>query len=69
MNVKDLYDKDFFEWTRCNAALLRARRFEEADIEHLAEEVEDMGKRDRRELTSRLEVLLTHLLKDSRIIQ
>ena len=63
LTARELYDRDFFEWTQCNAALLRARRFDEADIEHLAEEVEDMGRRDRRELTSRLEVLITHLLK------
>lgn len=45
------------------AGLLRAGRFSELDVEHLAEEVEDMGKRDRRELESRLQVLLVHLLK------
>ncbi len=54
MIAKELYDRDFLEWTRCNAALLRARRFEEADIEHLAEEIEDMGKSQQRELESRL---------------
>jgi hypothetical protein len=63
MTAKELYDRDFFEWTRCNAALLRAGRFTDADVEHIAEEIEDMGKRDRRELGSRLEVLITHLLK------
>jgi hypothetical protein len=63
MGARDLYETDFFEWTRCNAALLRAGRFDQADIEHVAEEIEDMGKRERRELDSRLEVLLRHLLK------
>jgi len=58
-----LYDEDFFEWTRRNAELLRAGRFEHADIEHIAEEIEDMGKRDLHELNSRVRVLLTHLLK------
>src|SRR5258708_37402713 len=58
-----LYDRDFFEWTQCNAALLRSGRFDQADIEHIAEEIEDMGKREYRELGSRLEVLLQHLLK------
>lgn len=61
--AKDLYDRDFFEWTRCNAALLRTGRFQEADIQHIAEEIEDLGKRDRRELFNRLKVLLVHLLK------
>jgi len=32
MNARDLYERDFFEWTRCNAALLRAGRFHEADL-------------------------------------
>lgn len=58
-----LYDKDFFEWTRRNAELLRAGRFEHADIRHIAEEIEDMGKRDLHELNSRVRVLLGHLLK------
>jgi hypothetical protein len=63
MTAKELYDLDFFEWTARNAELLREGRFAEADIEHIAEELEDMGKRDRRELESRLELLLEHLLK------
>lgn len=63
MTAKELYDRDFLEWTRCNAALLRAGRFLEADIEHIAEEVEDMGRSQQHELRSRLRVLLVHLLK------
>jgi hypothetical protein len=63
MTAMQLYDRDFFEWTQCNAALLRAGRFDVADIEHIAEEIEDIGKRERRELESRLEVLLQHILK------
>lgn len=63
MTAVPLYDRDFFKWTRCNAALLRAGRFDQADIEHIAEEIEDMGKSERRGLESRLEVLLPHLLK------
>jgi hypothetical protein len=63
MTAKDLYDRDFVEWTRCNAALLRAGRLEAIDAEHLAEEIEDMGAGQERELRSRLRVVLTHLLK------
>jgi hypothetical protein len=63
MKAAQLYERDFFEWTQCNAALLRAGRFDQADIEHIAEEIQDMGLRDRRELESRLQVLLQHLLK------
>jgi hypothetical protein len=57
------YDVDFLAWTRRTAALLRSRRFDELDVERLAEEVDDMGKRERRELGSRMTVLLVHLLK------
>jgi hypothetical protein len=58
-----LYDRDFFEWTVRNAELLRSGCVEEADLEHLAEEIEDLGKRDTREVRSRLIVVLMHLLK------
>ncbi len=61
--TSSLYDADFVEWTRQTAALLRRGRFDDVDVQHLAEEVEDMGKRDRRTVESRLEVLLAHLLK------
>ncbi len=63
MAVKDLYEQDFFQWAAVNADLLRAGRFTEADICHIAEGIEDMGKSQRRALESRLEVLLAHLLK------
>jgi len=62
-DLSGLYDEDFFEWTRRTAELLRAGQLEQADIEHIAEEIEDMGKRDLRELNSRVQVLLIHLLK------
>jgi len=63
VTAKALYDQDFFEWTRCNAALLRAGRFDQADVEHIAEEIKDMGKSEGLELESRVSVLLMHLLK------
>ena len=55
MAAAQLYDRDFFEWIHCNAPLLRAGRFDQADIEHIAEELEDMGKGERRGLESRVE--------------
>lgn len=58
-----LYDVDFFNWTQSTAQLIRQGRLHEIDAEHVAEEIEDMGKRDRREIRSRLTVLLMHLLK------
>lgn len=57
------YEADFYAWTQESAALLRAGRFAEADIAHVAEEIEDMGRRDLRELDSRVQVLLAHLLE------
>ena len=45
------------------AELLRAGRFEELDLEHVAEEIEDLGKRDRRSLESQLDRLVLHQIK------
>jgi hypothetical protein len=57
------YDKDVILWSREQARLLRAGRFAELDVEHLADEIEDVGKSEKRELASRMAVLLAHLLK------
>lgn len=59
----NMYDSDFFGWTRQQAELLKAGKLSDLDTEHLIEEIEAMGRRERRELTQRFEVLLTHLLK------
>ena len=59
----ELYTEDFAIWTARTAELLRARRFADIDIEHVAEEIEDMGKSEKRELQSRLTILIAHLLK------
>jgi len=58
-----LYEKDFYAWTVETAKALKAKAFGKVDIEHLVEEVESMGASERRELASRLEQLLMHLLK------
>jgi len=57
------YDGDIIAWANEQARLLRAGRFDALDIEHIAEEIEDVGKSERREIRSRMVVLLTHLLK------
>ena len=57
------YDKDFYSWTQEQAELLKHGRFAELDLENLIEEVETMGRSEKRELESRLTVLLLHLLK------
>ena len=58
-----LYERDFYAWANKQAALLRAGKLSEADVEHIAEEIESMGRAEKRELINRLAVLLSHLLK------
>jgi hypothetical protein len=60
---ENLHASDFFGWTAQQAELLRAGKIDEIDREHLAEEIEDMGKSLQREFVSRLTILLLHLLK------
>ena len=62
MNTAD-YDQDFYAWITRNVQLLRAGSLSEIDADHIAEELESMGKRDLRQLRSRLQVLTMHLLK------
>lgn len=57
------YNTDFYAWSLHNAALIRQGKLSEVDLENVAEEIEDMGKTNKRELMSRLAVLLAHLLK------
>jgi hypothetical protein len=58
-----LYAEDFYLWTQQQAALLRTGKWQELDYENLAEEIESVGRSEKRELGHRLEVLLMHLLK------
>ena len=57
------YEQDIVAWANEQAALLRAGKLSAIDIEHIAEEIEDVGKSEQRELASRMAVLLAHLLK------
>ena len=57
------YEGDFYAWTQQQAEMLRARAPRGLDWENLAEEIESMGRRDRREVERRLRVILHHLLK------
>lgn len=61
--LSELYKTDFYAWTEKTAELLRQGRFAELDSKDLAEEVDGMGAKERRELMSRLDVLVTHLFK------
>ena len=58
-----LHETDFYAWSQEQAALLRAGRIDETDPATIAEEIESMGKTEKRELVSRLSVLLLRLLK------
>ncbi len=58
-----LYQKDYYGWLQENVRLIRERKFSEIDTENLIEELESMGKSEKRELSNRLTILLTHLLK------
>jgi Domain of unknown function DUF29 len=57
------YDTDFYAWTQAQAAAIRAKEVTALDIDHLAEEVEDLGRAVRKAIGSQLERLLSHLLK------
>jgi hypothetical protein len=57
------YEKDFYSWTQEQAGLLRNGQFNNLDIPNLIEEIETLGRSERRELESRLTILLLHLLK------
>ena len=59
----DLYDQDFYLWIETISKQLKAGKFAEIDLANLIEEIESMGKSEKRELKSRLIVLLMHLLK------
>jgi Domain of unknown function DUF29 len=61
--VSATYTADFNLWIKQTAQLLRQRRWHDIDLEHLIEEVEDLGKSERRGIASQLTRLLLHLLK------
>jgi hypothetical protein len=63
MSTHPSYDQDYYLWFADQARLLRTGMWHQIDAEHLAEELEDMGKREKRSLRSRTVVLLAHLLK------
>ena len=61
--ARALYERDVVRWAQEQARLLREGDFGRLDIEHIADEIEDVGKAEQRELASRMAVLLAHLLK------
>ena len=63
MTTQTLYDTDFYAWSQQQAQMLQKQNFAHLDLTNLIEEIEDMGKNRQRELSSRLQVLIAHLLK------
>ncbi len=61
--ARALYERDVVRWAQEQARLLREGDFGRLDIEHIADEIEDVGKAEQRELASRMSVLLALLLK------
>jgi Domain of unknown function DUF29 len=57
------YDSDYFVWSQRQAELIRNLTLKGLDAENVAEEIESLGKRDRRELLSLAQILFLHLLK------
>ncbi len=57
------YENDIVAWANEQAYLLRSGKLSAIDIEHIAEEIVDVGKSEQRELASRMAVLIAHLLK------
>ncbi|MFN7502222.1 MAG: DUF29 domain-containing protein [Dolichospermum sp.] len=63
VNGQALYEQDFYLWTKAIVQHLKENRFNDIDIPNLIAEIESMGKSEKRELKSRLIVLLIHLIK------
>lgn len=63
VHQRKLYEQDFVVWCEDTIAKLEAHQLNDIDLESLIEEIRGLAGRDRRELKSRLEVLLYHLLK------
>lgn len=61
--MSESYTKDFSAWISQTAQLLREHRWHEIDVPNLVEEVEDLGRSERRGIASQLTRLLLHLLK------
>ncbi|OIP69986.1 MAG: hypothetical protein AUK48_14130 [Oscillatoriales cyanobacterium CG2_30_44_21] len=63
ITCKSLYDHDFLQWTEETVVNLRTRNFEHLDLENLIEEIEALGRSEKKEVRNRLKTLLEHLIK------
>ena len=62
-NTADLYDQDYYLWLSHTAQLISEGKFSEVDTVNLIEEIEDLGRSEKRAIESNLVVVLLHLLK------
>ena len=60
---KTLYNQDYYRWLIHTAELLKAQEFTKLDLKNLIEEIESLGKSEKRVVTSNLIVVILHLLK------
>ena len=61
--IRNLYERDFYAWSKQQAELLRLARFSDLDLAHLILEVEDLGETVYRSVRSRVRTIIEHLLK------
>ncbi len=59
----DLYQQDFYAWTKRMEAALLGRKWSDIDVDNLAEEIADLGGSIERSIESRLDLLIGHLVK------
>jgi hypothetical protein len=62
-NMHPKHDEDFYGWAMANASLLKQGKYQEVDMEHIIEELEEMGGSNETQLINRLAQLIFHLLK------
>ncbi len=61
--TEQLYAQDFYAWAKAQAGLLRAGRYSDLDLQHLIEEVDDLGESLKRSVRSRIRTIIQHFLK------
>ena len=62
-NTDNLYERDYYLWLQHTARLISEGKFSDVDTANLIEEIEDMGRSEKRAIESNLRILLLHLLK------
>jgi len=62
-SLSELYERDYYAWLQDQVRALRDHRIEDVDWENVAEEIEDLGKSERRGISSHLATVVEHLLK------